>query len=175
MPDHPTASKFNTDECSFRPVLDVDIVAAGMAEAGTWSLLTVLGAHPDMVAADIEIDAHAASNRINPLDVAIWNYWALQLRASKPGSSLLAIKFPEAHGRPEETWRIAQIPNLKVLVMLLEPTARLASAYSFFIEDCLRQGTLTPGVSRSGPGNTCCTGGLSLTWRCKRMSVDAAP
>lgn len=57
----------------------------------------------------------------------------------------------------------------------LAATPWLASAYNFLVEDCLREGMLKPGMSRSRPGDICCSGGLNLTQTFKRMSAGASP
>lgn len=176
-PSHTTASHFNAEECCFRPFLDVDIVVAGVAKAGTNTIMHVLGAHPDIVAvSDREMDAYALVNRITPMEVAVWNYWARHKRASKPGARLLAIKCPILVFDQKKMWRIAQIPHVKVLVMLREPTSWLASAYNYFLEDCHRQGeTAKQYQFSSPPSGICCLDGGSPLRPCRRMRADAAP
>lgn len=158
---HPSGSPWNlffqANECCNRPFLDVNIAVVGVAKAATFSLMKLLDGHPEIAAPALEDDALAGESSIGAHDVMLYNLWAQRLRASKPDlpARLVAVKHPLLMYNQRRLWRLAQIPGLKVVVILREPTDWLASMYNFFVEDCLRNETVRT-VDALRFSNLCC-------------------
>lgn len=147
---------FNPSSCCHRPFLDVDVVVVGLAKAATYSLMRILGRHPEIASVEVpESDALTSVNELKAYDVSIYNFWARTMRNAKPASRLLAIKHPMMVYNQKRMWRLAQTPNVKVVAILREPTDWLASMYNFFMEDCLRNDTVRTFDSLKF-SNLCC-------------------
>lgn len=147
---------FNPSNCCHRPFLDVDVAVVGIAKAATYSLMRILGRHPEMAAVEEpETDALTSVDRLQSHDVSLFNFWARQVRKRRPGSRILAIKHPMMVYNQQRMWRLAQIPQVKVVTILREPTEWLASMYNYFLEDCLRNETFRTFDSLKF-SNLCC-------------------
>jgi len=142
------ARRFAPENCCHRPFLDVDIVVVGLVRAAVLSLAGLLSVHPEIVTSPVEHDVLTNLAPVDEEHIFEFNMFVRMLRASKPGSKLVAFVYPWMMMSQLRMFRLAQVPNVKVVVALHEPTSWLAHVYNDDLARCSRACDALPTVEQ---------------------------
>lgn len=132
------AQFYNPIQCCYRAATAVHAVIVGFAKASTSAMQQILSEHAEVITdTGVEDDLLTLTEEPLSLDLVRRSNEQLEkLQRSKPGSRIRIVKSPMLVFNSQAMWRLSQVPGVKVVLMLREPTRWLLSLYNQFLSDC---------------------------------------